>query len=302
MRKRWMNGLALFCMIIGLTTRGESAMVQASDAPLRRETAAWDALVKAHVRADGGTDYVELAKKRPELEAFVQSYRQIDLKGADENTKKALYINLYNAGMMLNLLRHAAAVGIAVNSPAFTALEINKLKIPGGNIWNGDYTFDLSGHSVTLDDIEHGLLRGQAKGPFASLKVSRLDPRIHAAVNCAALSCPPVRTEAYTPETVETMLETNMQRFLSNNDQFTKRSESKLTANAIVFWYYEDFDAQGGAGKYLARFIQDGTLDRDWKMKFLQENFNDRSKIMLKLSKGFDFAYDWRVNDVRNKR
>ncbi|MEZ4743280.1 MAG: hypothetical protein R3B45_12685 [Bdellovibrionota bacterium] len=41
-------------------------------------------------------------------------------------------------------------------------MKINDIKIPGGNIWNGEYQINMAGYKVTLDQIEHGLIRGES--------------------------------------------------------------------------------------------------------------------------------------------
>ena len=52
----------------------------------------------------------------------------------------------------------------------------------------------------------------------------------------------------------------------------------------------------------MAGFVQDSAKDAAWKRKHLKDNFNDRSKVALRLSSKFAFDYDWRVNDARNKK
>ncbi len=256
----------------------------------------------------GGVNYIGMDQDQVELDAFVKGHADLDVKSMDDKARKAAYINLYNATMVANLLRYVRDNKIDVKSKVFTDLKINELKVPGGNIWNGDYKVKLAGHDVNLDDIEHNLIRGNAKGDLAALKVSELDPRIHAAVNCAAISCPRVREVAYRAENVDQMLDENLKEFVSADYQFSKASDSQMKANSIVYWYYDDFDdfgeskaKLGGAGDYLAGFVQPTSKDRDWKVRHLKENFNDRGKVSLKLSSAFTFDYDWRVNDVRNK-
>ena len=187
------------CLIAAVTV---APAVQAATATSLADQ--WDALLQKHVRKSGGVDYQGLKMDQAALTAFVDAHAGFDPKPLSDSAKKAVYINLYNAGMVLNLLRHATAEKLDVNSPAFTALKINDIKVPGGNIWNGDYKLPIADQKLTLDQIEHGLIRGaDAKGPLDALKVSKLDPRIHAAVNCAALSCPRVRERAYREENID---------------------------------------------------------------------------------------------------
>jgi hypothetical protein len=278
----------------------------ALDSALNALADEWDAVLGPNIRPDGGVDYRAVSKEK--LSAFIDKHTSLDIAGASDDQKKATYINLYNALMIHNILRHAMEKKLDVNSPQFTTLKINDISVPGGNIWNGDYKTNLAGQQVHLDNIEHDLVRGQGSGALSKLKVSELDPRIHAAVNCAALSCPRVREKAYRAATINATLEENIREWLSSNEQFRKKSDSTLQANSIVFWYYTDFDGHAqnkaklaGAGDYLAQFIAEGTPDRDWKVKHLKSNFNDRSKITLKLSSAFAFEYNWQINDVRNK-
>jgi hypothetical protein len=268
----------------------------------------WDLLLSKHVKPNGGVDYQGFAKDQADLERFIGQYGGIDTSVWDDKTKTAGYINLYNATMILNLLRYAKEQNIDVSSSKFTALKINDIKVPGGNIWNGNYKVRLAGQDVHLDNIEHDLIRGKAGGDLKKLKVSTLDPRIHAAVNCAALSCPRVREKAYRTDNLDAMLTENMKEYLSTEDQFAKLSDSKLKANQIVFWYYDDFeehgvkvDKNGGAGTWLSQFVAPDAKDAAWKVAHLKKNFNDRGKISLKLSSDFDFHYNWLVNDIRNK-
>jgi hypothetical protein len=279
-------------------------------AEMESVTANWDAFLKKYVNAKGGVDYVAIKKDgEASLQAVLDGYNKIDPKGANDNERKALYINFYNAGMIYNILAWAKADKVDVASNAFLEQQVNKISAPGGNIWNGEWRFKMNGTAYALDDIEHGLIRGESKKVAAELKVSKLDPRIHSAVNCAAFSCPRVREKAYRADTIDAMLEENMHEWLGSEEQFSKSSESKLKANQIVFWYYDDFDSYTrksmgtkGAGDYLAKFVLPTAKDADWKKKHLMENFNDRSKVSLRLSSSFDFNYDWKIADTRRKK
>jgi hypothetical protein len=267
----------------------------------------WNGLLSKYVKKNGGVDYIGFKKDQAKLESFISAYKNFDPKSHSDISKTAHYINLYNATMIFNILRHAKEEKIDLNSKKFLKLKINDIKVEGGNIWNGNYKVSLGQISVNLDNIEHDLIRGKGKGDLEKFKVKTLDPRIHAAVNCAAMSCPRVREIAYSENNVAQLLEENIKNYVSNNDQFKKLSSSKMRANSIVFWYYADFDdyAQdslklNGAGDYLSQFIEN-TKDKDWKIKHLKENFNDRSRFSLKLSSSFDFYYDWTINDIRNR-
>ena len=274
-----------------------------ADDQLKVATAAWGEVLTKYVKGNGGVDYVGLSQEPKALAAVLAAYATLDLREANDATKKAALINLYNAGMMHNLLRYARDAGIAVASREFLQLEIVDISVPGGNIWNGSYKVKLGGFDLTLDDIEHGLIRGAAKvdTKLDRMKVSKLDPRIHAAVNCAAISCPRVRESPYTAVAIDRMLDENMREFVSSEAQFAKLNDRLMRANKIVSWYYADFDEPQGAGNFLAGFLTATAKDKEWKIKHFQEHLNHRNAWLLKVSRTIDFHYDWRVNDTRNK-
>ncbi|MDD9950036.1 MAG: DUF547 domain-containing protein [Zetaproteobacteria bacterium] len=267
----------------------------------------WNQLLKKHLNASGRVSYLGVQQDVDTLGKFLKSYRQVDPAAWDDATKKAHYINLYNAVMMWNILRYVKHEKIKVTSSAFTKLKVNKIKVDGGNIWNGDYRVHLGGEKLNLDQIEHGLIRGdKAQDVPDRWRVQQLDPRIHAAVNCAALSCPPVAAVAYTPAAVDKMLEESFSRFLQNPKQFSMIGKDKMKANKILLWYYSDFDTYAqqslnlkGAGDYLQRFLSNQPAHKSHIAHFKQ-TFNDRSSLALRLSRAYDFHYNWQINDQRN--
>lgn len=286
---------------------GLAAGTASSKAGASVETSVWNELTKKHVRSNGGVDYVGLKADKAKLESYIAGFAKFNPTLHDDNAKKAHYINFYNALMIFNILKYADEKKISVTSKEFTELKINDIKVKGGNIWNGSYKANLGGQMVHLDNIEHDLIRGGASSDLAKFKVTKLDPRIHAAVNCAAISCPPVRELAYTKENIEGLLDENFKTYVSSPSQFKMVSADKMKANSIVFWYYADFDdyAQDvlklkGAGDYLAKYIDPASPGAKEKAEHLKENFNDRNRVTLKLSSAFDFSYDWIINDIRN--
>jgi hypothetical protein len=99
--------------------------------------------------------------------------------------------------------------------------------------WNSPFKkkfFRLEGKEMSLEDIEHGILRKQFK-----------DPRVHFAVNCASKSCPPLRSEPYQEEILDQQLEEMARSFI--NDPKSNYLEGKnLHVSKIFKWFPEDFD------------------------------------------------------------
>ena len=275
-------------------------------APVRAGASPWDELLQSYVDDQGGVDYAGLAQPaaHQKLTEFLGWHATLKLESLSEDSRKALYINLYNAMMIASLLRYAQEKGITPGSAEFLALEINAIKVPGGNIWGGDYKTALGPALVNLDEIEHQLLRGKAtQEPLAKFKIAKLDPRIHAVVNCAAVSCPKLRNKALTADNLDAMLNTAMADFVNSTYQFNLINDKTMQANKIVKWYYDDFAShdvakKGKAGDYLASFVASDQR----KIAHLRNHFNDLGTISLNLTSHFDFFYNWLVNDKTNRK
>lgn len=183
-----------------------------------------------------------------------------------EARRQAFLINAYNA--------HTLA--LISDAPADTA----SIRDLGGILrspWKQPIA-PLLGKTRTLDDIEHGLLRG-ARG-FS-------EPRIHFAVNCASVGCPALRPEAYTASRLDAQLDDQTRRFLRDRtrNRVASRHPLRLELSSIFDWYGKDFDTAGGVRAFLARYPGELGLD---------------AKEVQALRRGegeLDYLdYDWRLN------
>ena len=82
-----------------------------------------------------------------------------------------------------------------------------------------------------MDHIEHEIIRKQ----FA-------DPRIHAAINCAAVSCPRLLNEAFTPDKLDDQLNSVMRDMIRNPMHVQINRETKVVNLSAIFdWFSSDF-------------------------------------------------------------
>jgi Protein of unknown function, DUF547 len=176
-----------------------------------------------------------------------------------EVAARAFWVNLYNT-----LTLHAM---YAAN------VETSVLEKPG---FFNRFAYRVSGLEFTLNDIEHGVLRGN-RGAFLMQKpfsatdprlkfVLPLDPRIHFALNCGAVSCPPIR--AYETAKLEAQLELAAQSYLS-----TARTEGNTVwLPRILSYYAADFgDPLEFARRYKPELPARGTVKfdpYDWNIPF----------------------------------
>jgi len=192
-------------------------------------------LLKATVDADGWVAYEAIEADGRALESYLSALASLDrstFENWNENKKLAFWINAYN-GLTLKLIAdHYPIKSGFLKSLLYPSNSIRQ--IPGA--WD-TLTFDVMGEQVTLDHIEHGILRAEFK-----------NPRIHVALVCAAVSCPPLRNEPYRGETINQQLEDQTKAFLARPDGLrVDHAEEKVWVSAIFDWFAGDF--VGGFGE-----------------------------------------------------
>lgn len=199
----------------------------------------WDVLLKKYV-ATSNIDGVDLnAVRYPELgkdPAFHQVVK--DLEGASlstlttRNQQLAFWINAYNVLAVKMVVDH---------------YPVKSIKDAGGfltSVWKKEVG-KVGGKTRTLDEIEHRILRKMG------------DPRIHAAIVCASVSCPDLRQEAYSAENLDSQLDDQLRAFLANQKKGFRVDGGRkgVYLSSIFKWFKEDFDAKGGVETFLASYV-----------------------------------------------
>ena len=168
------------------------------------------AVLSAHVDSSGNVDYAAV-KSSGALEAYLEGL-QGAAEPAGQAEKMAFWINAYNA-LTIDL--------IADNYP------INSIRdLDGGDPWNAR-RFSVAGRQVTLNDIEHNIIRPMG------------DARIHAAVNCASRGCPPLSRTAFTGAGLDGQLDAVSRAWISGNG--ISIQDGAVSLNQIFDWYGDDF-------------------------------------------------------------
>jgi hypothetical protein len=231
---------------------------------------AWDALLKKHVvLLDGGKasrlQYAAIALERPALQQYLESLSRVSAAEFNAWTpaeQMAFLINAYNAYTVEKILTRYPNLKSIWDFGKFFSNPFR------------DAFFSLLGERMSLDGIEHGILR--KKYP---------DPRIHYAVNCASVSCPMLREEAYVAAHLERQLEEQAQRFLSDRTRNRVRG-TRLEVSKIFDWFREDFEP---LERYFARYA--GVLSDDAAQQKLVADGKARLSFL---------DYDWSLNDSRS--
>ena len=150
-------------------------------------------VLQEHVK-DGRIDYAKL-KANPEQ--FEKSLDQLAAAKPDEmsyNEQMAFWINAYNVLVIKGVIDH------------YPIKSVKKVKL-----FNGFFSrlkFQVAGETYSLDHIEHDIIRKEF-----------VDPRIHFALVCASISCPPIENKVYLPETIEERLDVVTLKFVTDPEK-----------------------------------------------------------------------------------
>lgn len=219
------------------------AILPANQALAEFDHELWDGLLKRHVvSADGGmttrVDYAGMRSGNAELEEYLDNIASVsrrEFEQWDASEQLAFLINTYNAATVQLVLTEFPEldsirdIGFLFNSP-FRRNFVS-----------------LFAEQVSLDDIEHEMIR---RWPQFE------EPRIHFAVNCAAVSCPPLRAEAYRGTSLNAQLDANTRLFLSNRE-INFLSGNTLWVSRIFDWYGDDFSRGWSGINSLEEFLAD---------------------------------------------
>jgi hypothetical protein len=180
---------------------------------------AWNDLLKKYVDDKGRVDYSQWKKDgTAALEAYLKDVGAAKPSKMDRPEALAFWINAYNAVTIRAVLE-------------FYPIESIKDKVshlPGGyNIWK-DYLVEIEGKKVSLDGIEHDLLRKMD------------EPRIHFAINCASKGCVRLFDRAYSGEKVEGQLDEAGRAFFGDPSKF-RIENGRVRISELFSWFGEDF-------------------------------------------------------------
>lgn len=243
--------------------------------PFDHTYAAWDALLKKHVKwlpdnKQSQVDYAAFKSDRGGLKTVLDTLSAVPKAQFDKwsrEQQQAFLINAYNAFTVELILtkypdlKSIKELGSFVQSP-----------------WKKKF-FTLLGEPRHLDWIEHEQLRPTYR-----------DPRVHGAVNCASIGCPALRNEAFTAARLDAQLDDGMLRFMSDRTR-NRVKGGRLEVSSIFKWFREDWE-QGQRGfdkvedlfaKYAAQLTDDPAeqarlreralpvthLDYDWSLNVL---------------------------------
>ncbi len=198
---------------------------------------------------------------RTRLAAYLDRLATVEVRRLSRPEQRAFWINLYNALTISVVLDH------------YPVASIRDIDISPGLFADGPWDRTLTaieGERLSLNDIEHRILR-----PIWQ------DPRLHYAVNCAALGCPDLQPAAFTPANAESLLDAGARAYV-NHPRGVRFEGDRLIVSSIYAWFTEDFG--GGEAAVI------GHLSR-----FAEPALEARLAAARKID---DHAYAGRLNDA----
>lgn len=210
---------------------------------------------------DGLVNYDHFAEHRDQLSAYLDEIADANLASLERDHLMALLINAYNAYTIVSILDHP---------------DVDSIRDIDG-VWDAR-THPVGGFELTLDAIEHNLLRPYFK-----------DPRIHFAVNCASQSCAPLPPWAFEGDPLEEQLAGWTRQTLAD-PKYLEVDGDRLLVTRLLSWYGDDFTAEGWSPRAdsLAAFLA------EWgpaEVARLVAEADGDPPIAFK-------EYDWALNDV----
>jgi Protein of unknown function, DUF547 len=238
MRKPALLGIITAIATLTSCTNAPPLAQSATPASTTFSDEAYGKVLKTYVNDKGLVNYTALQANPQPLKSFVASLGTISpstYAAWSDPEKIAFQINAYNAITLESIIDQKP-------------LKKSIKDIWG--VWNGKKHMVL-GESKTLDDIEHKTLRKQFT-----------EPRIHAALVCAAISCPPLRQEPYTGAKLNAQLDDQVRQWLSNQGLKIDRTQNKVQISAIFDWFGDDWKKQYSVeGQFAGNDKQRATLN-----------------------------------------
>ncbi|MEM9782634.1 MAG: DUF547 domain-containing protein [Pseudomonadota bacterium] len=222
---------------------------------------AWGAFLSTHLRRGGNgvmlVDYSGGRSSHGALKGYVEALQRVQPTTLSRPAAMAYWFNLYNA-VTIDLV--------------LDAWPVDSIKEVRGGLFNtGPWTDEVvrvEGQDLSLDDIEHGIMRPVWR-----------DPRIHYGVNCASIGCPDLATKPFASANLEAMLNAGARTYTAH-PRGARIESGDVTVSTIYDWFSEDFgDTEASILKHIAAYAP-----------------NDKGRALQDLGRIDEFDYDWSIN------
>ncbi|MEQ9591525.1 MAG: DUF547 domain-containing protein [Cyclobacteriaceae bacterium] len=208
-----------------------------------------DSFLKKYV-SKGEVAYKKIKINKIDIESLYNEISGTKVGGESENVLKAFYTNAYNI-----LVIHSIVEKYPVKSPMDIQGFFDQKK------------HNVAGEQLTLNELEKNKLLNPYK-----------DARFHFVLVCAAKSCPPLSSDAFTPAKIDSQLQERTSLTINDEDWLkVNPSTRKIELSKIFEWYQGDFTSEGKSVI-------------DWINKYRNEKISTSNTISY-------YEYDWSLNE-----
>ncbi|MES0825767.1 DUF547 domain-containing protein [Ruegeria sp. SCP11] len=225
----------------------------------------WSAFLSRYVAPDAqGVNRVAYGQvsqaDRARLDEYLADLQAIDPATLTRDQQLAYWINLYNAVTVEVVLE---------NYPVASIRDIKDGPLSIGP-WNRPLV-QVAGETLTLNDIEHRIIRPTFN-----------EPRIHYALNCAAVGCPNLMGRAWQAETLERDLAAAERAYINDPRGVRFDERGGLILSKIYIWFREDFGPNEQAVLSHIQWVAEPEL---------------RARLQ-EVQRVKAYKYDWALNDA----
>lgn len=232
---------------------------------------AFDRLLQAYVAPDsGGLNRVDYARwhasagDRVALDSYIKGLSGHTPSTLSRLEQWAYWANLYNAITVKVILDRYPVASIRDIRSAGAGLSVSSLIGP----WKTKRVV-VEGRNLSLDEIEHTILRPTFK-----------DPRVHYSVNCASVGCPNLPRRAFRGASLEADLDANARAFI-NSPRGVRATGGGMRLSTIYKWFKEDFGDEAQLRAHLARYAEPALA------------------AQIRTARILGYDYDWKLNEAK---
>lgn len=245
----------------------------------------FDRLLQTSV-INGLVNYKALNANGSDLDIYLKQLEQVDPKDFNnwtKNAKMAFWINAYNGITIHGILRnYPIKWGGFFAKRRFPQNSIRQI----GKFWDTVFTKTM-GKELTLNQIEHDILRKQFKNPL-----------IHFVIVCASIGCPVLENKVFLAEDLDARLEKAAFDFINDPEKVRLDKKNKIFYLSAIFdWYKEDFQASAESDQLLKKYNKKERGTVGFIIRYLPDSaksFVINNKIKIKY-----LDYDWSLNEQK---
>jgi hypothetical protein len=260
-------------MLLEVKPMGLAVALSLIAAPASVQTfdhSAFEELLKKHV-VKGMVDYDAFGQAGA-FKDYLESLEHADVSKLSERERLAFWINAYNAYTIALINKYEERASIKNISEG---IGFARTKSP----WK-EPIVKAAGKTYSLDEVENAIIRKQFR-----------EPRIHFALVCAAMSCPLLRSEAYTGAKLDAQLDSQGRSFVRDEARgsWIDVKNAVVHASRIFEWYNDDFGGSDAAlGQYIAQYYPESPekqllLGGHFKLEFLDYDWTLNSRYLARM-------------------